>query len=189
MEWVAEVLTSEFFWGIVFGLILSVFGTFVSAWLNNFQRRKTVAVFCQDLIGSISDLIQKLEENRERNQLIDHEFLNTIDLEIQVYSRNREHLVVLDNTQLQRDVWNYFTRVSVLLAQIQWHLAQSFEFRSQSQLLGDDAEVRSNQHLNEAHNRCDRLREMKDQRIELDSRLESYSRRLFRSKGAQKGNN
>jgi len=184
MEWIAEIFKSEFVWGIVLGLLLSIVVAVVTSWINNQQRRRTVAAFCQDIIRSVSDLIQNLEDNRDRNRRIDHEFLETIAAEIVVYGRNREHLVFLKDVQIRKDVRDYFTRVAALLAQIQGRLGQFYEVSRISQGETNPSkksglEQIANDHLGEAHKTCDRLREMLLKREDLDSRLERFSKRLF----------
>jgi hypothetical protein len=181
---VTKILESEFVWGIVLGLLLAIFVAIVTTWLNNLQRRRTVAAFCQDLIGSVCDLIQNLEDNRDRNRRIDHEFLETIAAEITVYGRNREHLVFISDALLRKDVRAFFTRVAALLAQIQGRLGQFYEANRIAQSENDPArkgqlEQIANSHLIEAHRACDRLREQQTNRENLNQRFEDFSKRFF----------
>lgn len=183
-KWVA-VLTSEFVWGIIIGLLLAIVVAIITDWLTSRQRRRTVAAFCQDLIGSICELIQNLEDNRVRNRAIDHEFLETITAEILVYGRNREHLVALNDEKLRRDVRDFFTRTAALLANIKWQLGRFYEANQASKNEPDQTKKRqfeeiAAERLSDAHKNCDALRDIKTtNRDNLRNRLESFSKRFF----------
>ena len=181
MEWIGRVLTSEFFWGIVIGLLLAIVVAAATIWLDSRRRRWTVAAFCQDLVGSVCDLINNLEDNRDRNRVIDLEFIETIAVEIGVYGRNREHLVVLADAKLRKDVREFFTRVAALLAQIRWRLGQFNEANQRAQAETDplrqmNHKVTATGSLNEAHQACDRLREMNGRGEALGTRLDKFTR-------------
>ena len=163
-NWVVDVVTSQFFWGIVFGLLLAVVVAAVSIWLDTRRRQRLVITLCKDLISSICDLIQNLEENRERNIIIEHEYLDTIAAEIVVYGRNREHLAVVPDPNLRSQIVKFFTRVAALLAHIQWRLRQYYDVNQLVQTVHEpqekqDLKVIADLHLEEAHKACDRLRE------------------------------
>ena len=176
MEWIFDVATSQFLWGITLGLLLTVAVAAIHIRLEMRQKRRIVAAFCQDLVDSICELIQNLEDNRHRNKVIDHEFLETIAAEITVYGRNREHLVVLSDGELRRDIRRFFTSVAALLAQIQWRLRNFHDTCQLAQSEHDPGrkkgfEQLAANHLKEAHAACDRLRELLTQRKSLDERL------------------
>ena len=101
MQWVSDAATSQFFWGIVIGLLLAVVVAAIQVRLDLRQKRRILVAFCQELITSISELIQDLENNRDRNRIIDNEFLETISAEINVYGRNREHLILIQDSGLR----------------------------------------------------------------------------------------
>ena len=163
-NWVVDVATSQFVWGVVVGLLLAVVVAAVTIWLDTRRRQRLVITLCEDLTSSVCDLIQNLEQNRERTRVIDHEFLEIIKAEIIVYGRNREHLAVLTKPDQRRQTREFFTRVASLLAQIQWRLRQ---FDDVNELLHTsvypdrrtELKKASDLHLTEAHNACDRLRE------------------------------
>ena len=165
MSWVTDIATSEFVWGIVIGLLLAVVVAAVVNWFDTQRQRRAVTALCQDLIGSVCDLIQNLEDNRDRNKVIEHEFLETIAAEIGVYARNREHLVLVSDAELQKDIRSFFTRVAALLAQVQWRLRQSYGANQMANMAHMPVEKTERTtlaygHLEEAHKVCDRLREM-----------------------------
>ncbi len=181
MDWVSEVVTSEFLWGVVVGLFMAVIVAVVTSWLDTLRRRRGIAAFLQDLIENVREQIQNLEDNRDRNRVIDHEFLGTIGAEIEVYRRNREQLVLVTDRSLRNDVREFFTRTAALLAQVQiqlrmfddaWQRAQSESEEGQRSSLADLAR----RHLGEAHNSCDRLRQIRMLHDDLDGRLSTFAR-------------
>ncbi|MBF0268961.1 MAG: hypothetical protein HQL44_10235 [Alphaproteobacteria bacterium] len=184
MNWVAHILSSEFVWGVVLGLLLSVVVAMVSSWLETRSRRKNVAFLCQNLIGSVCDLIQNLEDNRDRNRRIEHEFLETITAEVIVYGRNREYLVALPDETLRKDVRVFFTRVAAQLAQVNGFLNRFYE--ADRALKSEMDSGRKQQHeqaaiafLNDAHKACDRLRELLAKRESITARLNQASRGIL----------
>lgn len=107
-----------------------------------------------------------------------------IAVEIGVYGRNREHLVLLADGQLRRDVRDFFTRVAALLAQVRWRLSQFYEARRIAETETDpqrrmQADQLANDLLREAHQACDRLRELRGRRETLEARLDKISSRLL----------
>lgn len=174
-----DVLTSEFVWGIVIGLSLAIVVAGATILLDNRRHRRRVAAFCQDAIGSICELIQNLEDNRNRNRVIDQEFLEVIAAEITVYGRNRELLVLLEDQQLRKDIREFFTRVAALVTQVQTSLrlfAQAIDIAGITGTTTDastkaSAEASATGHLQNAHNVCDRLRDLMSRQQKLDDRL------------------
>ena len=163
-NWVVDVATSQFVWGLVIGLLLALVVAAFSIWLDTRRRRRLVITLCDDLMSSVCDLIQNLEQNRERTRVIEHEFLDTINAEILVYGRNREHLAVFPNPNQRRQIREFFTRVAALLAQIQWRLRQFYDVDRLDQTTlephqRDELKKVADFHLEEAHKACDRLRE------------------------------
>ena len=152
MNWAAEVSTSPFVWGIVIGLLLAVVAARASIWFESRQRRRLASALCMDLVRNISDLIQNLEDNRERNRVIDHEFLETITAEIFIYGRNREHLILISDPELRIEIRDFFNRVAALQAQIRGYLRQFDDANH----LGKSMFAKT--HLDDAHEACDRLR-------------------------------
>jgi|GEM_PF-6839988 len=170
MDWVINVATSEFLWGIVLGLLLAVVVAAATIRLDQRRNQKMVARLCQDLIGNVCDLIQNLEDNRDKNRVIDHEYLETITAEIIVYGRTREHLVVMNDAKLRNDIRDFFVRVAALLAVIRNQLARFQEAHDKG-----DTE-RCYLFLGEAHRRCDNLRDLLNRRGDLETRLTKASR-------------
>lgn len=174
-SWILYVGASEFAWGIIIGLMLSLFISVVTASLASRQRRRLVNAFCHDLIGSVCEYIDSLDENFDRNRVISHEFLDNMAAEIAVYSRNREHLVLVKDAQLRNDVRAFFTQVAARVAVIRMRLAQYYDlYRAyQNAPERDDLLKAARENLDEAHRACERLRK-------LGSMRDSFSRRLER---------
>jgi len=97
-----DVLKGEFFWGIVIGLLVSFFGGVVLAkftiLLTQRHQKKTVREFCIDVITNLQEIIKELDDTRDRAKAIHHDFLGLIEVEITVYGRNREHIILLDKS-------------------------------------------------------------------------------------------
>ena len=183
-NWVTDITTDQLVLGIVIGLFLSVVVAIITNWLDMRRKRRIVAALCQDLIWNVCDLIKNLEDNRDRTRVIDHEFLNTIAAEIDVYARNREHLVLVDDADLRKDIREFFNRVSALLAQIQWRLRQFVDADQFAQRADTVAQKEQLIAVGEveraaAHKVCDRLREMGARRDGLDGRLKRFRNRFL----------
>ena len=176
MGWVIDVLTSEFVWGIFIGLFLAVVVAGATILLDNRRHRRRVAAFCQDSIESVCDLIQNLEDNRNRNRVIDHEFLEIIAAEIVVFGRNREHLVLLEDKQLRKDIRDFFTRVAALVTQVQSSLRLFSHDIAMAQSAAPPPPTSATGHLQDAHNVCDRLRDLINRQPNLDSRLAPWAK-------------
>lgn len=177
----SAILSSEFLWGVIIGLLLSMVVAAFSAWLETFRRRRIVVDFCDDLIGSICDYIQNLEDNRQRNRVIDNEFIAVILAEVTVYGRNREHLPIIGDVKLRNDVREFFTRVAALLTQVQSRLTLFTQAHAQSQTPGPNAasaQQAATAHLADAHKAVDRLVDLLPRRKDLQDRLHE-ARRLF----------
>jgi hypothetical protein len=76
-EWFLKVLTSDFLWGIVVGLLISMIGAFVQAKIYAdrlvIQQRSTVILFAQDVIKNIIRVAEDIEEARRRSRVIHHD--------------------------------------------------------------------------------------------------------------------
>ena len=112
MDWLGDVVSSEFLWGTVLGVALSAFTSWVSLRLQKREQRKTVALFCRDAILNISEYVRYLQDHRDRSRLIQSDFLDLIDVEVQVWGRNREHLVAFSDEVVRKKVRNFFTEIS-----------------------------------------------------------------------------
>jgi hypothetical protein len=176
MNWLTAVLTSEFVWGIILGMLLAIVVAGANAWIDTERRRKNTQILFFDLVNSVCDLIDALEDHRGRTRLIEKEFLELIDAEIAVYGRTRVYVTVLQDVQLRRDVRDFFTRVAVTVAKVNSNLRRFIEneaiARSGSAQY-TTARAAGNDALSEAHRACDRLRELATRRNDLIGRLQA----------------
>jgi hypothetical protein len=163
----AKLLASEFFWGIVIGVILSltsaVAPTKFQARQTRNERNITIRKFLADAIGNIKEYADRLSDLRERSKVIDHEFLNLMEIEIGIYGRNREHLIWLSDDNLRKEVLDFFNRVASHIVRIR---ARLNEFQKGFDLVKNgnldqprktEVESAFNTQLAEAHKRCDAL--------------------------------
>lgn len=124
--WITSVLTSDFVWGLILGLLLSVFGAVVQARSQTRrlveQQRSDITTFCRDVILNILRISGDLSEAKRRSNLIHNDLLNLIDVEIGVYGRNREHTIRLDD-DLREAVRDYVTVCALRRADIAMALA------------------------------------------------------------------
>jgi len=96
-----NLVQSEFFWGLIIGLILSLVGCFFQAKIAHDKakayQRHTVMLFCSDVVRNLKSIIGEMQATRQRAQMIHHDFLDLIELEVTVFGRNREHLIYVDD--------------------------------------------------------------------------------------------
>lgn len=166
-DWVILVLTSEFVWGIAFGIALSTFSAFATFHLNKFNQSRTIKRFLLDTINNIESLSLELSDNRDRNKVIDNEFLDLIDVEVNIFGRNREHLSALEDDELRKNAREYITRTASLVARIRIHLKDFYkshipmnEITYENRILSEQSNEIARIALNNAHISCDRLREL-----------------------------
>ena len=124
MDWIQEVLTSQFVWGIAIGILLSTFSAWLSMELQQRKNKRLVVGFCQDLASNVTELADQIEENRAKNNFIDRRLLDLIDIEIGIYGRNRETLAALKDQRMRREVREFFTRTAISTNAIQVSLNQ-----------------------------------------------------------------
>jgi hypothetical protein len=120
-EVLGRLLASEFFWGIIVGLLLTILGSYL---LVKFQtneqeksRQRLVRDFCHDTIKNIYQIIDEMNDNYAKSQVIHNDYLNLLDVEIAVFGRNREHLVVLP-AELREKVRAFINQCGLRKAEI-----------------------------------------------------------------------
>ncbi len=91
-----DVLTGEFFWGVVIGLILSILGGYA---LAIFQAKATAKAqklifrdFSIDTVKNLKQIIDDMNDVKNRSGNIYYDYLILMEVEIGVFGRNREHL-------------------------------------------------------------------------------------------------
>jgi hypothetical protein len=126
-DWIVTVLTSEFFWGVIVGLALSVFGAY---WLAVFAARQQqkaqkdlIKNFCIDTVNNITAIVDDMVDHRQRTQVIHGDYLQLLDVEINVFGRNRENIIHLPNP-VRENVRKFITNCAIRRAEIGNHLSQ-----------------------------------------------------------------
>ena len=106
-ERMIEIATSEFLWGIILGLIVSIVGArFQAKEIRRHhiaQATSDVNIFCAHIIENIQIVIADLGEARRRSRVIHGDILALLDSEIHIFGRNRENIIRLDG-KLRNDV-------------------------------------------------------------------------------------
>src|SRR5690606_2149324 len=92
-----DILQGEFFWGVIIGLLLSLLSGYILAQFTVRTQQKTIKEtilkFSLDINRNIQAIINETDTTRDRANAIHYDFLNLIDIEIQIYGRNREHII------------------------------------------------------------------------------------------------
>jgi hypothetical protein len=127
MDWVGKVLTSEFFWGVIVGLLLSVIGSYFLAKFSNSQQRETqkeiVKNFCADTVSNLRQIVDDMADMKRKANVIHSDYLILLDVESNVFGRNREHLIHLP-TPLRDRVRRFVNDCALRRAEIGNHLGQ-----------------------------------------------------------------
>ena len=67
-EMLHTILSSDFFWGVVVGVVLTLFGAYIKARLTVRRRQKEqqkiVVKFCIDEVKNLQGIIKQLQETR-----------------------------------------------------------------------------------------------------------------------------
>ncbi len=156
------ILTSEFFWGIIIGAVLTALGAWLLIILQRKQQRNLVRAFCADEIRTLQALVKEMDEQRDRARAIYHDYLALIEVEIGIYGRNREHIVHLP-TETRRKVRSFFNNLAVKRAEVAAHLAEFYRLNEEANksgaIGGDAAAIRAEAtaKLAEAHRAADRM--------------------------------
>jgi hypothetical protein len=121
------VLTSEFFWGVIAGLLLSVIGAYCLAVFTTRQQRKAqkdlIKNFCIDTVDNIKVIVDDMVDCRQRTQVIHTDYLALLDIEFNVFSKNREHIIRLPNP-VRDNVRKFVNDCAIRRAEIGNHLFQ-----------------------------------------------------------------
>jgi hypothetical protein len=149
MDWVWNVLKSEFFWGIIVGLFFTVIGSyslaFFAARRQRQEQKKVLKSFCIDTVTNIRQIVDDMNATRSKVQMNHyHYYLALLDIENQVFSRNREHLISLPH-DVREKVRKFVADCVVRRAEIGNHITTFMERCA----LADQFEVqRDEQHMN-----------------------------------------
>ncbi|HUF56059.1 MAG TPA: hypothetical protein VMM55_05795 [Thermohalobaculum sp.] len=123
---VISILTSEFFWGVLIGIALTTIGAYVQVKVSSREalkfQRETVRDFAADTVRNIIEISGEIEEARRRSRVIHHDLLALMDVEVNVFIRNREHMIRLEDS-VRGEVRRYITRCNLRRVEVAQHLA------------------------------------------------------------------
>jgi hypothetical protein len=121
MDWIKHVLTSEFFWGVIVGIVLTAFGAWWQARLTVRQQKEAqkdlIKNFCIDTVDNIKAIVDEMVAHRQRTQAIYSDHLALLDIEFNVFGRNREHIIHLPNP-VRENVRKFVTDCAIRKAEI-----------------------------------------------------------------------
>jgi hypothetical protein len=121
------VLTSEFFWGVIVGVVLTAIGTWLQTIFTVRQQRKAqkdlIKNFCIDTVNNLKAIVEDMVDYRQRTQVIHGDYLTLVDVEINVFGRNREQIIHLPNP-VRENVRKFVTDCAIRRAEIGNHLGE-----------------------------------------------------------------
>lgn len=169
MEWIMEVLKSEFFWGVVVGVVLTTIGAWCQVILTIRQQRKAqkdlIKNFCIDTIKNLKAVVDDMVNHRQMTQVIHHDYLMLLDIEFNVFGRNREHIIHLPNP-VRENVRKFVSDCAIRRAEIGtnlaqftnlWTLADQLQSQGQAQQAQQVRTQQANVPLASAHQALDQL--------------------------------
>src|SRR5436305_2895825 len=115
------VLSGEFFWGVIVGVVLTGLGGFLQVRFQANENRKErlalIRSFIVDTARNVQRIVADMEETRRRVNAIHSDFLVLFDVEMNVFGRNREQIVSLP-VDVRDRVRAYMNDCSLMRAQI-----------------------------------------------------------------------
>jgi uncharacterized membrane-anchored protein YhcB (DUF1043 family) len=183
MGWVPVVVTSEFVWGTIIGILLSVVAARLAIRFQSAQQTRVVGTFSLDLVSNVQDYIRVLEDHRERNKVIHYDFLALVEAEVAVWGRNREHMVLIKDGPTRRQLRDFFTETATHITKIRHQLNEFEQHQNRAVALTDPNlsaphSEKANARLAEAHRLCDRLADfaLKQDRLKADLQVVAEGR-------------
>ncbi|WP_153039657.1 hypothetical protein [Pseudovibrio sp. Ad37] len=159
-----------------------------SAWLQSEMisrkakktQKSTIKKFSHDIIQNIRKTISEMDNVRDRAKAIQHDYLTLIETELQTFQRNREHLILLDDT-MRIDVQDFISNITVKKSTVTTQLATFYDANKRLKVISKEQDADSFKELDEqalaalseAQNAADRL-------VQLSDRAEGLTHRLSR---------
>ena len=126
-EQVFDILSSDYFWGTIVGLLLSFIGAYAlghiqsrqlrTEWTNNF------ITLSADIIRNIMSATDDLADARRRSSAIHRDLLALIDAEIAIFGRNREYSIRI-SPDLRGELRKYINQIAIIRTRILGNLNQ-----------------------------------------------------------------
>src|SRR5262245_17746183 len=121
------LLMSEFLWGVIVGLLLSLIGAYCLAVFITRQQRKAqkdlIKNFCADTVDSIKNIVDDMVDHRQQTQVIHGDYLALLDIEFNAFAKNREQIGHLPNPA-RDNVRRFVNDCAIRRAEIGNHLFQ-----------------------------------------------------------------
>jgi hypothetical protein len=121
------VLTNDYVWGVITGVVLTAIGTWLQSILTTWQLRKAQRVliknFCIDTINNITAIVEDMANLQQRTQLIYADYQVLLDTELNVFGRNREQIIHLPNS-VREGVRRFINDCSIRKAEMGYHLGE-----------------------------------------------------------------
>jgi hypothetical protein len=172
-EQFAELLhavSTDSTWKIVLGAILALAGGFLAKiwdeWRTNQNRRRIVFSFARDILDSYATAFSELVEFQGQTGMV---WVNVIDRMLEEYptfSRNREHLVMIEPAQLRRDIQSTILKVHGTANFLKAAVLDEITKRN-----ANASETEQNASKDLTHHRLQQLRDQIDRARDLQQRL------------------
>jgi hypothetical protein len=121
MDWIVKVLTNEFVWGVILGVALTTFGAWWQARQTIRQQKEAqkelIRNFCIDTVSNIKAIVDEMVAHQQRTKGIHPDHLALLDIEWNVFGRNREHLIHLPDPAREK-VRKFVTDCAIRKAEI-----------------------------------------------------------------------
>ena len=162
-------------WKILLGAVLALAGGFIAKiyeeWRNIRTRRRAVLSFVADLIDSYTATFSELVEFQGQTGTIWIVILDRMLEEAPVFARNREHLILVKDDQLRRDIQAVILKVHATANLLKAAVVDEMAKRAPNIPVADlDAATKMSRH------RFDQLRDRIDQARDLRQRLANRRR-------------
>lgn len=183
-DWAITILTSEFVWGVLTGLALSIAGAAIQIHLTRKAhirlQKEDVAAISIDMVRNIMRVTEDISEARRRSRVIHSDLLILLDAETAVFGRVREQTIRLPDdlrAELRKFVIDCALRRSEIGNKIdlfneQWKMGGEFEQKQMNEEAAA-AKANANNTLSEAHRSVDELAATVTRGDSLISKLES----------------
>jgi hypothetical protein len=116
-----HVLTNEYVLGVITGVVLTAIGAWLQAIFTIWQQRKAqkdlIKSFCIDTVNNIKAIVDDMVNHRQRTQKIHSDHLALLDIEFNVFGRNREHIIHLPDP-VRENVRKFVTDCAIRKAEI-----------------------------------------------------------------------
>jgi hypothetical protein len=86
-------------------------------------QKDLIKNFCIDTVNNLKAIVDDMVDHRQRTQVIHGDYLSLLDVEINVFGRNRENIIHLPNP-VRENIGKFVTDCAIRRAEIGTNLAQ-----------------------------------------------------------------